>query len=258
MFEITELANKVVLITAVSGGIGLAILRHFSTKGAIIVTSCRRKVDDFWKYGNYPAKHHSFDLTIEENVEALMDSIKLEFGRLDVMVNCVGGNLSVHRIEDYPIEEFDKIISVNLRSAFLLTKHAFRLMKNNESGGNIIHIVSSAAKLVSEGKAPYGIAKAGLAHLIHFAAVEGSIHGIKVNGVSPTYVFTERHKRELKIRAEKTGETMDTIIKQKVASQLIKRPMNPDDLVDVVLLLSTTNSITGQVYNCSMGEILFY
>ncbi|MHA1132049.1 MAG: SDR family NAD(P)-dependent oxidoreductase, partial [Candidatus Helarchaeota archaeon] len=160
--------------------------------------------------------------------------------------------------EDFPVDAFDKIIALNLRTPFLLTKHAIKLMKTNQNGGNIVHFVSSSAKNISYHKAPYGTAKAGLAHFIHYAASEGGPFNIKVNGISPTYVFTSRHEREIATKIKKTGLSRDEIISQIFSRQLLKKAMVSQDLIEVTELLATTDVITGQIYNCSLGEILSY
>ncbi|MHA1298546.1 MAG: SDR family oxidoreductase [Candidatus Helarchaeota archaeon] len=252
--------NKIVLITGVSGGIGYPIMEYFVDKVKYLITSSRKKLSQFSKFKQIPKnlQHIPLDLVMEENVIELFDIIKKRYGRLDLIINCVGGSLFNHPIEHFPIIEFDIIMAVNLKSAFLLTKYGIRLMKENDGGGNIIHFVSSSAKNISQGKAPYGIAKAGLAHLIHYAAYEAAKYNIKINGISPTYVFTPRHDREIDAKVQKTGKTRGEIVNDKISKQLIKRPMYPNDLLDVVKLLSSTQSITGQIYNVSMGEVLNY
>ncbi len=255
------LSNKVLLITGASGGIGYVIMENFVNRVKFLITSSRKNQSEFMKLNPIPKNlaHLSKDLTIEKNVQELFNYIENTHGRLDILINCVGGSLFNHPIEEFPIKEFDEVISLNLRSAFLLTKHGIKLMKNNGGdGGNIIHFVSSSAKNISNGKAPYGIAKAGLAHLIHYAAFEAAGHGIKINGISPTYVLTPRHEKEINEKVRKTGKQRDEIIRDKISRQLLKREMKPEDLLPVVELLATTNSITGQIYNSDMGEVLFY
>ncbi|MFX0140546.1 MAG: SDR family oxidoreductase [Candidatus Hodarchaeota archaeon] len=254
------LAEKNLLLTGVSGGIGYAIMEDFVAKVKNLITSSRKKLSEFLKLDPIPKnlEHIPFDLTLERNVQELSQQIRNKYGRLDIMINCVGGSLYSHPIEEFPIDEYDKIMEVNLKSAFLLTKFGIKIMKNNQQGGNIVHFVSSSAKNISKDKAPYGVAKAGLAHLIHYAAYEAAKYNIIINGISPTYVFTPKHEREINEKIQKTGVTKDEIIKSKLSRQLIKRPMYTNDLLEVVQLLITTQSITGQIYNCAMGEILSY
>ncbi len=254
------LTNKIFLLTGASSGIGLVLMDYFMDKVQFIFTSNRKKFEDFSPFKLKPnnLEHFSMDLTIESNIEKLFQQIVAKSGRLDILVNCIGGSLFSHPIEDFPIDEFDNIISLNLKVPFLLTKYAIKAMKENSYGGNIIHYVSSSAKNISQNKAPYGCAKAGLAHLIHYAASEAAPYNIKVNGISPTYVFTSRHEREIQEKIKKTNKSHDEIVKEITSHQLLKKPMYSKDLIEVTELLATTEVITGQIYNCSMGEILSY
>ncbi|MHA1298550.1 MAG: SDR family oxidoreductase [Candidatus Helarchaeota archaeon] len=253
-------SDKILLITGASGGIRYSIMEHFVANVKNLITSSRKKLSDFLKLKYVPGnlEHVPLDLTIEKNIIELFNYIKKKYRRLDIIINCVGGSLFSHQIEEFPIEEFDEVISVNLRSVFLLTKHGIKIMKNNLEGGNIIHFVSSSAKNISKNKSPYGVAKAGLAHLIHYTAFEAAEYNIRINGISPTYVFTPRHEEEIDEEVKNGEKTREEIIHEKVSKQLLKRPMYPIDLIVVVKLLSTTQSITGQIYNCAMGEVLNY
>ena len=250
--------QKNILITGVSGGIGKAILRSLSENARCIITSSRRDPGEFWAGETWPtnASHISKDLTKEEEVKSVFRFAKEKCNGLDVVINCVGGSLHSHPIESFPANEFDEIIAVNLRSAFLVTKHAISLLKEN--GGNIVHFVSSSAKKISHHKAPYGCAKSALARLIQYAASEIASYGIMINGISPTYVFTGRHIADIEKKISKHGKSREEVIAGIMESQLIKKPMYPNDLISVVRLLSTTRVITGQIYNVAMGEILSY
>ena len=73
-------------------------------------------------------------------------------------------------------------MNVNLRTAFLITQESIKILKKNENGGNLVHIVSSSAKVQSTNKAPYGIAKAAQARLIQYAAGEAAKYNIRING----------------------------------------------------------------------------
>ncbi len=252
------LSEKTILITGASSGIGTPLLEFLTPKVKHMITSNRRNLDEFSPFKSNPSnlEHLDRDLTIESDIETLFQHIKTKYGRLDILVNCVGRSLYSHLIEDFPEEEFDQIIAINLKSAFLLTKHAIKLMKS--TGGNIVHYVSSSAKNISPQKAPYGSAKAGLAHFIHYAAYEAGPYNIKVNGISPTYVFTSRHEKEIQVKIEKSGIAREEIVEKILAQQLIKKPLYSKDLIEVTELLATTDVITGQIYNCSLGEILSY
>lgn len=255
------LANKVLLLTGASSGIGSALMEYFIEKVQTMITSNRKELSKFLAITPIPSNldHLPLDLTIEGNVQNLFQHILKEYGRLDILINCVGGSLFSHPIEDFPLDEFDKVIALNFRTAFILTKYAIKTLKQNgAAGGNIVHFVSSSAKNISDHKAPYGAAKAALAHLIHYAASECGKYNIKINGISPTYVFTPRHEREIQKKVQESGKKREEILGKILSNQILKKPMQSTDLIEVTELLATTEVITGQIYNCSMGEILSY
>lgn len=255
-----SLADKIVFLAGASGGIGSAFLEHLVDEAAGMATACRSPLEHFFSREPVPAHllHVQGDLTVEADVTRVFDQIRARWGRLDVMINCVGGSLHTHPLETFPVAEFDEVVRVNLRSAFLLTREAIKLVKRNPAGGNLVHLVSAAVKRISTGKGPYGIAKAGVARLIQYAAAEAAEAGVRVNGIAPNYVFTSRHEREITAKAEATGTPREALVQHIFDSQRIRRKMMPTDLLPAVRLLATTDVITGQVYNVAMGQILDY
>ncbi|NMC08534.1 MAG: SDR family oxidoreductase [Candidatus Lokiarchaeota archaeon] len=253
--------GKVAVVTAVSGGIGQAIFKDTAPGARAIVSSSRGAKENFWKGADWPANatHVTADMTLEPDVERLFASVIEQHGRVDVAINCVGGSMFSHKIEDFPADEFDQVIETNLRSAFLFTKHAIRAMKRNGSdGGNIVHVVSISAKKIAINKGPYGMAKAAVAKLIHYAAHEAADYNILINGISPGYVFTPRHEQEIDEKSKKTGKPRERIVDGLIQGQLIKQHLAPADLLDAVRLLATTRVMTGQVINVDLGEVLSY
>jgi NAD(P)-dependent dehydrogenase (short-subunit alcohol dehydrogenase family) len=197
------LRDKIVLVTAVSGGIGGAIFEDMAPGAKAIVSSSRRGRETFWKGSDWP------------------------------------GN-ATHVTGD-------------------MTKYAIKAMKRNGAGGgNIVHVVSISAKKIAINKSPYGIAKAGVAKLIHYAANEAAEYNILVNGISPGYVFTPRHEQEIDEKAKRTGKSRERVADGLISGQLVKQHLKPSDLLDVVRLLSTTRVMTGQVINVDLGEVLSY
>jgi len=142
-----DLSDKIVLIAGVGGGIGTAFLEHFIGKPRALISSSRTPDVGISNNNELNFTHYSLDLTVEENVEKLFIRIENDFGGLDILINTIGGSLYSHKLEDFPLEEFTKVIQLNLTTAFLLTREAIKIMKRN-SNGNIVHIVSSSAKNV--------------------------------------------------------------------------------------------------------------
>ncbi len=250
------ISNKVLLLAGASSGIGSALLEYFIDKVQFLITSNRRDLSLPLESPPPNLEHLPCDLTREDAVQGIFQHIQEKYGQLDIVINCVGGSLFSHPIEDFPADEFDKVIALNLKSAFLLTKYAIKAMKS--TSGNIVHFVSSSAKNIAPHKAPYGSAKAGLAHFIHYAAYEAAPYSIKINGISPTYVFTPRHEKEIQEKIEKTNLNREEVVREILSRQLLQKPLFAKDLIEVTALLATTQCITGQIYNCCMGEILSY
>ncbi|TFF96719.1 MAG: SDR family oxidoreductase [Promethearchaeota archaeon] len=251
-----DLSDNIVLLTGVGGGIGNAFVHALVGRVKVLITSSRSEESEVLNSSDSPENftHLSYDLTREQNVQALMDHIRRDYGKLDILINTIGGSLYSFPLEEYPLEAFHEVFRVNLDSAFLLTKESVRLMK--DSGGNIVHIVSSSADNIAKKKAPYGMAKAALGKLIQYAAAELASYNIRVNGISPTYVFTPRHEREIQQKAKREDKSEEQIRKDLMKTQLIKRPLHSEDLIPLMELLATTKVITGQVYRCTLGEVL--
>ncbi|KYC46614.1 MAG: 3-hydroxybutyrate dehydrogenase [Candidatus Methanofastidiosum methylothiophilum] len=251
-----ELREKIVLLTGASGGIGKPLLEHFNRNVKILIGSGRKNLQDFTKIKeDEKFDYVPMDLTSEDNIKFLFSYIIDEYGKIDALINAIGGSLYSHPIEDFPINEYDKVLDTNLKTAFMLTKESIKYMKRNgEQGGSILHFVSSSSKDVSNNKAPYGMAKAGLEALIKYSAHEAAKYNIKVNGISPTYVFTERHEKEIELQSRRTNTTIEQIEEKMMEGQLLKRKLYPKDLFPLVELLVQTEVITGKVYDCTLGK----
>jgi len=251
-----ELSEKVILLTGASGGIGKPILEHLNRNVKVLIGSGRKNLQDFTRIKeDEKFNYMPMDLNSEDNLKFLFSYIIEEYGRLDVMINTIGGSLYSHTIEDFPIEEYDKVIDTNLKTAFMLTKESIKYMKRNgDQGGSILHFVSSSSKDVSHNKAPYGIAKAGLEALIRYSASEAAKYNIKVNGISPTYVFTERHEKEIEVQSRRTNRSVAEIEEKIMEGQLLKRKLYPKYIFPLVDLLIQTEVITGKIFDCTLGK----
>ncbi len=130
------------------------------------------------------------DISDEAQVERLADKAALEYGKVDILVNNAGiSQLSYTPTEDLPLEEWDHVMSVNLKGTFLCSKHIGKLMiKNN--GGNLVNIASTAG-VTGVPRAPaYCASKAGVILLTKSLALEWAKHSIRVNAIAPHYLET--------------------------------------------------------------------
>ncbi len=241
------LENKQVLITgAAIGGIGEAIMNKLIKQDNLILVTSLEMSDD--RFPNIESI--SADCTNKDGIKKLEDWIKTKTGSIDVLINAIGGSLASKNPLEIESNFLNRVIKVNLTSAVLLTQMATRLMKS----GSIVHIVSTSAYEASLDKMSYGIAKAGLVYYIR-AMAQVLAPNIRINGVSPTYVFTERHNQELKQKAERTGISLEQLVSDRMAKQLLKKPLLPDDLNEMIEFAATTPLMTGKVLDASLGRI---
>ncbi len=181
-----EMEGKVVLITGGARGLGEAITRALAGAGATVVPAdirteqVDRLVDQLTGEGR-TARGVLMDVGDERQVDRVVDGIIDEFGRLDVLINNAGTDLTVS-IEEMPIEQWDRIIAVNLRGPFVASKRALSIMKQ-QGHGHIVNIVSTAAKRAWANASAYHASKWGLLGFSHALHVEARAVNVKVTAV---------------------------------------------------------------------------
>src|SRR5882757_4902135 len=183
------LMDQVALITGSGRGIGRAMAMLFAKEGAEVFLTARTEkeiaavakeiVADGGKAGFVTA-----DLTQVGNCERVFAAAVKQFGRVDILVNNAGHYGPVVPVEEYPLEEFEKVINVHLRAAFLLSKLALPGMYARKSGV-ILNISSLSAKAAYAWGSAYAAAKAGLLGLTRYTAAEAARQGVRVNALCP-------------------------------------------------------------------------
>ena len=176
-----KLDGKVALVTGASSGIGAAIARGLAAEGATVALVARRadrldKVAAAIGAASGRATPIPADITSEAEVERVFGVLIERSGRLDVLVNNAGTAIR-GPIDDLPIEDWDRVIAINLRAPFLCTRQALRIMKR-QGGGRIINIGSISAQRVRPDNAPYNASKFGIDGLTHSTALEGRPYGV--------------------------------------------------------------------------------
>jgi NAD(P)-dependent dehydrogenase (short-subunit alcohol dehydrogenase family) len=183
---VNGLADKVMLITGGGGGLGEAIARVLARSGAVVVPADVREdraeaVAASIRSEGGRASALRLDVASEDQATESVRRIASEFGRLDVLVNNAGTDLTAP-VEDLPVADWDRILSVNLRGPFILSKYALAHMKAR-GGGHIVNIVSTAAKRAWPNAAAYHASKWGLLGLSHALHTEARPHRVKVTAV---------------------------------------------------------------------------
>lgn len=194
-----DFSNKVVLITGGSGALGKSLTQRFVSSGATTIATYLNdeKIEALKGQNTINAELIKADVTREEQVVKLISTIVERFGHIDILVNSVGGYLGGKSVTDLEEHEWDLMMNLNLKSAFLISKHVIPVMKSSGHGGKIIHI-SSKTGLKSEGHdSAYAASKSGLIRLVESISQETKELGINVNCILPSVIDTEANRRAM-------------------------------------------------------------
>jgi gluconate 5-dehydrogenase len=189
------------------------------------------------------------DVTSKADADRLVGVTLERFGRVDILVNAVGGGAggALHAAEDYPESEWDRIVDLNLRSVLLPSQAAARAMIAGGRGGRILSLSSVRGQIgIRAGYSAYVAAKGALNALVRQYATEWAPHGITVNAIAPTFVRTPQVESMLADRAFYDGL---------VARIPLGRIAETDDLVGAILFFCSDASafVTGQVLTLDGG-----
>jgi cyclopentanol dehydrogenase len=194
-----RLQNKVAIITGAAGGIGAAAAKLFAVEGAkVMITDVqedklRAAADEILAMGGTIA-YMVQNVALEEDWKAVIERTSSLYGSIDILVNNAGisGNI-ISTFEERTVEEFNKIIAVNLLSQFLGTKAVVPSMRNNKSG-SIVNISSIGGIIGSANATAYTASKGGTRSYTKGAAAELAPFNIRVNSVHPGYIATPMTK----------------------------------------------------------------
>jgi len=190
-----RLQDKVAVVTGAGTGIGQAVALAFAEEGAAVVVdyvgSASVSEDTINKIGTMGRKSLGVDadISLPDEVNDLIQKTIAAFGRLDIFVNNAGIEKKIAFV-DYPLDEWRKIMAVNLTGPFLCSQAAARQMIQQGKGGRIINISSIHEDLPMPTNAPYCASKGGLRMLMRTIAVELAPHQITVNNIGPGAIYT--------------------------------------------------------------------
>jgi 3-oxoacyl-[acyl-carrier protein] reductase len=238
-----DLENKNIIVTGASGGIGNSIVEKLNECGANVLASGTRleKLEELKsKFNNI--KILKFDISQSDKIEEFINNAANELGGLDCIVNNAGitqDNLAIRM----SIDEWKKVIDINLTSTFFMSKFAIKKMLKNKKG-KIINITSVVGHTGNLGQANYTASKAGLVAMSKSLAIEYAKKNINVNCISPGFIKTAM--------TDKIDEKFKEVIVSKIPSA---RLGEPEDIANAVLFLASDNSnyINGETLHVNGG-----
>tara|TARA_B100001057_G_scaffold221326_1_gene221756 strand:+ start:1763 stop:2497 length:735 start_codon:yes stop_codon:yes gene_type:complete len=238
-----DLENKKIIVTGASGGIGNSIIEKLDKHGARILASGTRieKLEEL-KIKFSKIKILKFDISQNDKIEEFIDNASKELGGLDCIINNAGvtqDNLAIRM----SIQEWKKVIDINLTSTFLLSKFAIKKMLKNKSG-KIINITSVVGHTGNLGQANYTASKAGIVAMSKSLAIEYAKKNININCISPGFIKTAM--------TDKIDEKFKEAIISKIPSA---RLGEASDIANAVLFLSSnlSNYINGETLHVNGG-----
>ena len=242
MKNLFNLTNKVALVTGSSSGMGKAIAEAMGAHGAKVVISSNdteggQKVCDAMTAEGIEAVNIPCDMSKKEDIQRLYDAAVATFGKIDILVNCVGIAMP-NGFLDINAADFEKIMSLNLQSTIYLTKLVVPLMQAQKDGV-IIYLASIAGVRGNKNIGLYGISKAGVIQLARNLAVEFGPDNIRVNSISPGMIDTPFSQ----------GLIQNKVFMEKRLSQTpLRRVGLPEEIAGVAVMLASKAGgfITGQ------------
>ncbi len=238
-----DLEKKNIIVTGATGGIGNSIVKKLNECGANILVSGTRidKLEELKnKFSN--VKILKFDISQIDKIEEFIENASKELGGLDCIINNAGvtqDNLAIRM----NIEEWKKVIDINLTSTFLMSKFSIKKMLKNKKG-KIINITSVVGHTGNLGQANYTASKAGIVAMSKSLAIEYAKKNININCISPGFIKTAM--------TDKIDEKFKEVIISKIPSS---RLGEPEDIANAVLFLASNQSdyINGETLHVNGG-----
>lgn len=254
-----RLDGKVALVTGASYGIGFAIAKGLAEAGAKIIFNDINKdlvnnaINEYKKL-NIDATGYVFDVTDETAVADMIEKINCSFGGVDILVNNAGiiKRIPMHEMN---VEDFKKVIDVDLTAPFIMSKAVIPSMIN-KGHGKIINICSMMSELGRETVSAYAAAKGGLKMLTRNICSEYGKYNIQCNGIGPGYIATEQTAPLREPQPDGSKHPFDNFIVSKTPAN---RWGNPDDLIGPAVFLASdaSNFVNGHILYVD-GGILAY
>jgi NAD(P)-dependent dehydrogenase (short-subunit alcohol dehydrogenase family) len=247
----SQLNDKIALITGGGRGLGRAIALAFADAGAHVAVASRTReqldeVAALVRATNRRALTVEIDVTDSASVAQMIGATRDEFGRIDILVNSAGVGWA-ERLDQMSDETWKWIIDTNLTGAFYGCREALRVMIEQKSG-SIINLASVAGIKGSPGLGAYAASKGGVIALTKVLALENARHNIRVNAIAPGYFRTDMNAASLD----------DPEVGPKIVKRIpMRRVGMPEEIGPLAVFLASDDAsfVTGEIYGISGGEL---
>lgn len=239
-----DLREETVVVTGAAGGIGAGVARVLTEAGARVLladlpgeglAATARELDQPW---------HSVDVTDEDSVRSLAEDAVADLGRITGLVNCAGV-LTIAPMVDLPVQDWDRVMAVNARGVFLVSKHIARHMRDNGRGA-IVNLSSASGRQGDPGYSHYSASKFAVIGFTQAIAAELAPYGVRANSICPGLVATPMLDGVLAA----AGTDLDTLTGR---DQLLPQAQSPRDIGEAAAFLLGAPAITGQALNVDGG-----
>ena len=245
--------GKVALVTGATSGIGRACAVMMAREGAIVVAIGRNEselssVRDEARNLDGTIKTHLADVTETSQVDRLVTDTVESLGRIDVLVNCAG-IIKSGTIENTSLDEWDKMLNVNLRSVFYIIQRCMPHLEGVK--GNIVNVSSVTGTRAFPGVLAYCVSKAGIDQLTRCVALEMAARSVRVNAVNPGVVETNLHKR-----GGMSSDDYEKFLANAANTHPIGRAGQPEEVAELICFLASDKAkwITGVTYAIDGGR----
>lgn len=247
------MTGKIVIVTGASSGIGKAAAALFAQNGATVIAVGRNEkeltvLQDSLRSKRDNVKIHLADVNEYSQIDRMVSETVQAFGQIDVLVNSAG-IIKNGTIENTTLDEWDKMMNVNLRSVFYLMQKCIPHMI--ESKGNIVNVSSVAGTRSFPNVLAYAVSKAAIDQLTRCSALELAAKGIRVNAINPGVVVTNLHTR-----SGMDAESYEAFLERAKETHPIGRPGTPEEVAELIYYLASDKAgwITGATYEIDGGR----
>jgi NAD(P)-dependent dehydrogenase (short-subunit alcohol dehydrogenase family) len=245
--------DKVAVVTGASSGIGRATALLFASNGWSVVAFGRNESElhslrDDSRDSDGSIRIHLGDITEISHVDRLVSETIDNFGRIDALINAAG-IIKSGNIEDTTLDDWDKMMNVNLRSAFYLMQKCVPHLAATK--GNVVNVSSVTGTRAFPNVLAYCVSKSATDQLTRCTALELAPKGIRVNAVNPGVVVTNLHKR-----GGMSDEAYEKFLDNAKNTHPIGRPGRPEEVADLIFYLASEKAawITGATYEIDGGR----